>query len=141
MSPSLPLAILRINKKRRKFVKIGCGKISRQIDRISQLLVTDCESDNDEKTNCDELSQLDLVDSKSGDEKLPQESTSPIDEREELEKNDVSDDDVIKTRLCCLVDSGLDFIKPFIEEIGTASQDGLDDVSDEQLDVKTVLIQ
>ena len=132
---------MRINKKRKKFVKIGCGKVSRQIDRFSLMLVTECESDNEEKTNCDDLSRLNLLDSNTGDDELPHKSTSQIDESEELENNSVSDNDVIKTRFCCLVDSGLDFIKPFIDEVGTTSQHGLDDISDEERDVKTVLMQ
>eukprot|EP00112_Aurelia_sp_Birch-Aquarium-sp1_P026668 Seg961.4 transcript_id=Seg961.4/GoldUCD/mRNA.D3Y31 product="hypothetical protein" protein_id=Seg961.4/GoldUCD/D3Y31 len=130
-----------MNKKWKKFVKMACEDISKQIVRFSKSLVTECKVDDDEKTNCDELTRLNLMEPKTGDDELSQKSKGSDDEAEKLEKNESSDDDVIRTRLCCLVDSGLNFIKPFIDVFGTSSHLALDYVSDEQLDMKAILFR
>ena len=118
------VAIMKLERKRIKFIQMICAEVSIQVKRLSRETFAEClvvDQQEKDKVLSSELSDGELL-------ILPKmnNSTDNINLHEqcalhhnEVAATDYKMDKLIKKRCCCLVHTGVMFVKPFIRHLIT----------------------
>ena len=116
------VAIMRIERKRTKFIQMICAELGTQFSRLSRSIFAECSIQNMENTSVI-LKNDRCLDGESFGVPKEDRLDNSADEfgfnsnhNDDLQ-TDTGFDMVVKKRCCCLVDTGLTFIEPFAERL------------------------